>query len=81
MQEKKFGLYESPRTNMIGEKRSRRSLLCSHVVACRNAIKVENIGRMQVGHIPRENAARLAPLMDRREITVEGVMHEGNREW
>ncbi|KIP02391.1 hypothetical protein PHLGIDRAFT_297330 [Phlebiopsis gigantea 11061_1 CR5-6] len=44
----------------------------------RNAIKVVNIGRNQVGHIPREVAARLAPLMDRREITVEGVMHEGN---
>ena len=48
---------------------------------CRNAIKVENIGRNQVGHIPRDTAAKLAPLMDRREITLEGVMHEGNREW
>lgn len=46
----------------------------------RNAIKVENIGRTQVGHIPKTIAAKLAPLMDRKEITVEGVMLEGNRE-
>ena len=50
------------------------------MVDVRNAIKVENIGGSQVGHIPRNIAAKLAPLMDRREITVEGVMHEGNCE-
>ncbi len=43
----------------------------------RNAIKVENIGRIQVGHISRQVAARLAPLMDRGSITLEGVVHEG----
>ncbi|OCH84706.1 hypothetical protein OBBRIDRAFT_891624 [Obba rivulosa] len=44
----------------------------------RNAIQVKNIGNVQVGHIPRNVAAKLAPLMDRNVITVEGVMHEGN---
>ncbi|GBE78013.1 hypothetical protein SCP_0108950 [Sparassis crispa] len=44
----------------------------------RNAIQVKNIGNTQVGHIPRQIAAKLAPLMDRNVITVEGVMHEGN---
>ncbi|CDO69292.1 hypothetical protein BN946_scf184976.g11 [Trametes cinnabarina] len=44
----------------------------------RNAIQVKNIGGTQVGHIPRNIAAKLAPLMDSGEITVEGVMHEGN---
>ncbi|KAH8108075.1 SNF2 family N-terminal domain-containing protein [Cristinia sonorae] len=44
----------------------------------RNAIKVENIGRQQVGHIPRQVASKLAPLMDRNEVNVEGVMLEGN---
>ncbi|KAJ3488930.1 hypothetical protein NLI96_g2471 [Meripilus lineatus] len=44
----------------------------------RNAIKVENIGRAQVGHIPKQVAARLAPLMDRNQITVEGVVNQGN---
>lgn len=40
---------------------------------------MENIGGMQVGHVPRDKASRLAPLIDRGVITVEGVMHEGNR--
>ncbi|TFK94573.1 hypothetical protein K466DRAFT_509225 [Polyporus arcularius HHB13444] len=44
----------------------------------RNAIQVKNIGGTQVGHIPRNVAAKLAPLIDSGLITVEGVMHEGN---
>lgn len=47
---------------------------------CRNAIQVKNIGGTQVGHIPRNVASKLAPLMDNGFITVEGVMHEGNCE-
>lgn len=45
----------------------------------RNAIRVDNIGGTQVGHIPRDVASKLAPLMDQGLITVEGMMHEGNR--
>ncbi len=52
------------------------SLTSSH----RNAVRVLNIGRVQVGHIPRALAAKLAPLMDRRLITCEGVIHDGNCE-
>jgi HIRAN domain len=44
----------------------------------RNAIAVQNIGRTQVGHIPRQIAAKLAPYMDASLITVEGTMDEGN---
>ncbi|EMD30973.1 hypothetical protein CERSUDRAFT_120235 [Gelatoporia subvermispora B] len=44
----------------------------------RNAIQVKNISHVQVGHVPRNVAAKLAPLMDRNVVTVEGVMHEGN---
>jgi SWI/SNF-related matrix-associated actin-dependent regulator of chromatin subfamily A3 len=44
----------------------------------RNAIAVQNIGRTQVGHIPRQMAAKLAPHMDADLITVEGTMNEGN---
>ncbi|KAI0298566.1 SNF2 family N-terminal domain-containing protein [Russula brevipes] len=44
----------------------------------RNAIAVQNIGRMQVGHIPRQMAAKLAPAIDAGLITVEGTMNEGN---
>lgn len=45
----------------------------------RNAIQVKNIAGQQVGHIPRENASNLAPLLDQRLVTVEGVILEGNR--
>jgi SWI/SNF-related matrix-associated actin-dependent regulator of chromatin subfamily A3 len=44
----------------------------------RNAIAVQNIGHTQVGHIPRQMAAKLAPLIDAGLITVEGAMNEGN---
>ncbi|KAF9222676.1 hypothetical protein BS17DRAFT_708165 [Gyrodon lividus] len=44
----------------------------------RNAIQVMNIGGTQVGHIPRNIASKLAPLLDQRLVAVEGVMHEGN---
>jgi SWI/SNF-related matrix-associated actin-dependent regulator of chromatin subfamily A3 len=44
----------------------------------RNAIAVQNIGRAQVGHIPRPMAAKLAPLIDAGLITIEGTMNEGN---
>ncbi len=47
----------------------------------RNAIAVQNIGRVQVGHIPRQMAAKLAPHMDAGLITVEGTMSEGNCEF
>lgn len=46
----------------------------------RNAIAVQNIGRTQVGHLPRQMAARLAPYIDAGLITVEGTMNEGNCE-
>ncbi|TFK54077.1 hypothetical protein OE88DRAFT_1695204 [Heliocybe sulcata] len=44
----------------------------------RNAIQVKNIGGTQVGHIPRQVASNLAPLLDQGLVNVEGVMHEGN---
>ena len=44
----------------------------------RNAIQVKNISRVQVGHLPRNIASKLAPLLDRRAVTVEGVINDGN---
>ena len=44
-----------------------------------NAIQVKNIGNVQVGHLPKNVAAKLAPLLDRRAVTVEGVINDGNR--
>ncbi|KAF9451964.1 hypothetical protein P691DRAFT_772701 [Macrolepiota fuliginosa MF-IS2] len=43
-----------------------------------NAIQVKNIGQVQVGHVPRNVAAKLAPLLDRKIVTVEGVITDGN---
>ncbi|KAG8714491.1 hypothetical protein FRC08_011855 [Ceratobasidium sp. 394] len=43
-----------------------------------NAIQVMNIRMRQVGHIPRQTAANLAPLIDRDLIMVEGTMNDGN---
>ncbi|RDB25140.1 DNA repair protein rad5 [Hypsizygus marmoreus] len=44
----------------------------------RNAIQVKNIGQTQVGHLPRNIALRLAPLLDKELVTVEGVINDGN---
>ncbi|KAI0484644.1 hypothetical protein GGR56DRAFT_614726 [Xylariaceae sp. FL0804] len=44
-----------------------------------NAIRVDNIMGAQIGHIPRNLAAKLAPYLDRNEIILEGVLngHKG----
>ncbi|QRW08198.1 SWI/SNF-related matrix-associated actin-dependent regulator of chromatin subfamily A member 3-like 3 [Ceratobasidium sp. AG-Ba] len=44
----------------------------------RNAIQVMNMRLKQVGHIPRQTAANLAPLIDQNLILVEGTMNDGN---
>ena len=44
----------------------------------RNAVQVKNISRVQVGHLPRNVASKLAPLLDRHAVTVEGVINDGN---
>ncbi|KAF9470596.1 hypothetical protein BDN70DRAFT_888939 [Pholiota conissans] len=44
----------------------------------RNAIQVKNISRVQVGHLPRNVVSKLAPLLDKRLVTVEGVINDGN---
>ncbi|KAF6760296.1 P-loop containing nucleoside triphosphate hydrolase protein [Ephemerocybe angulata] len=44
----------------------------------RNAIQVKNISRVQVGHLGRQVASQLAPLLDQKLITIEGVMNDGN---
>ncbi|KAH6913909.1 SNF2 family N-terminal domain-containing protein [Coprinopsis sp. MPI-PUGE-AT-0042] len=43
-----------------------------------NAVKVTNIQGIQIGHIPKNVAGRLAPLLDQRLVTVEGIINEGN---
>ncbi|KAJ3200332.1 hypothetical protein HDU67_002141, partial [Dinochytrium kinnereticum] len=43
----------------------------------RNAIQVLNTNEIQVGHIPRETAATLAPLMDQGKLRLDGVVRGG----
>jgi hypothetical protein len=52
----------------------------SHSNLSRNAIQVKNIGNVQVGHLAKNFAAALAPLMDQQVATVEGVVNAGNCE-
>lgn len=81
MMERRSISYENPRTNMIGSVFIKYIIKLFHPVYMRfrNAIQVKNIAGQQVGHIPRENASNLAPLLDQRLVTVEGVILEGNR--
>ncbi|KAJ3293783.1 hypothetical protein HDU79_011900 [Rhizoclosmatium sp. JEL0117] len=44
-----------------------------------NALRVDNIGGVQVGHIPRATAAVLAPLIDQRCLKVEAVVDQRPR--
>ncbi|BCS20143.1 DEAD/DEAH box helicase [Aspergillus puulaauensis] len=40
----------------------------------RNAIRVDNVMGAQVGHIPRNMAAKLASYLDNRLLTIEGIL-------
>ncbi|TFK26482.1 hypothetical protein FA15DRAFT_667364 [Coprinopsis marcescibilis] len=44
----------------------------------RNAIQVKNMRNVQVGHLPRNVVSKLAPLLDRGAVTVEGTINDGN---
>ncbi|KAL2426460.1 Helicase-like transcription factor [Exophiala dermatitidis] len=39
-----------------------------------NAIRIDNVLRDQIGHLPRQVAAKLAPLMDSGSLLVEGAL-------
>lgn len=39
-----------------------------------NAVRCDNVRRQQIGHIGRDNAAKLAPFMDSGELVVEGFL-------
>lgn len=40
----------------------------------RNAIRVDNVMRNQIGHVPRNLASKLAPYMDVNDIVLDGVL-------
>ncbi|KAI1334782.1 RAD5-like protein [Xylariaceae sp. FL0016] len=41
----------------------------------RNAVRVDNVMGVQIGHIPRNLAAKLAPYLDNNEIVLEGILN------
>jgi len=48
-----------------------------------NAIRIDNVRRRRMGHISRNMAATLAPLMDSGELVVEGALTgiKGEFQW
>lgn len=40
----------------------------------KNAIRIDNVRRQQIGHIGRDNAAKLAEFMDSGELVLEGAL-------
>ena len=46
-----------------------------------NAIRINNVHGMQIGHLPRNLAAKLAPYMDDRTVVVEGTIAGEKGSW
>lgn len=46
-----------------------------------NAVRIDNLRRQRMGHLGRDTAARLAPLMDSGELLVEGVLTDTRSEF
>ncbi|KAE8383217.1 SNF2 family N-terminal domain-containing protein [Aspergillus bertholletiae] len=76
-------LYGAIDTKIVGVRFYRgHATLGEHVILRRqpenqydpNAIRVENVMGAQIGHIPRNMAAKLAPYMDARSLIVDGVL-------
>jgi SWI/SNF-related matrix-associated actin-dependent regulator of chromatin subfamily A3 len=40
----------------------------------KNAVRIDNVMRQQIGHLPRNLVAKLAPYIDRDEVVLEGVL-------
>ncbi|KAJ6625516.1 SNF2 family N-terminal domain-containing protein [Mycena sp. CBHHK59/15] len=80
-------LYVSMKTNVVGVQYYKGLVGAGEEVMLnreptnqydRNAIQVKNISRTQVGHLPKAVAGKLAPLLDRGLVNVEGMMTTGN---
>ena len=76
-------LYGTFDNNIVGVRYYNGVITPGEMVLCRreprnpydgNAIRVDNVMRVQVGHIPKTIALRLAPLIDNNDIVLEGVV-------
>lgn len=64
-----------------GIDRSVHTIQCSFIIPNlrdSSTVQVKNCSRVLVGNVPRGVASKLAPLMDQKRISVEGVMNDGN---
>lgn len=82
-----YELYGTINTKVVGiQYYTGHATIGEHVIVRRepsnpydpNALRVENVQRAQIGHIPRAMAAKLAKYMDAGKILVEGSL-EGNK--
>ena len=82
-----YELYGTVNTKVVGiQYYTGHATVGEHVIVRRepsnpydpNALRVENVQRAQVGHIPRAMAAKLAKYMDANKILVEGSL-QGNK--
>ncbi|KAH8702541.1 putative SNF2 family helicase [Talaromyces proteolyticus] len=78
-----YQLFDDMHTKIVGVRYYRgHATLGEHVVVARepnnqydpNAIRVLNVMGQQIGHIPRQIAAKLAKYMDERSLIIEGIL-------
>lgn len=78
-----FELYGSFDGKIVGVRFYNGAITPGEMVLCRrepgnpydsNAIRVDNVMRNQIGHLPRTVAAKLAPLIDQGDIILEGAV-------
>ncbi|KAJ9382898.1 hypothetical protein DTO063F5_5417 [Paecilomyces variotii] len=76
-------LYDNLPTKIVGVRYYRgQATVGEHVILKRepgnpydrNAIRVDNVMGHQIGHIPRNTAAKLAKYMDSRDLLIEGIL-------
>ncbi|KAJ9257883.1 hypothetical protein DTO207G8_1660 [Paecilomyces variotii] len=78
-----YQLYDNLPTKIVGVRYYRgQATVGEHVILKRepgnpydrNAIRVDNVMGHQIGHIPRNTAAKLAKYMDSRDLLIEGIL-------
>ncbi|KKA21876.1 hypothetical protein T310_4040 [Rasamsonia emersonii CBS 393.64] len=78
-----YELYDDLHTKIVGVRYYQgHATLGEHVILKRepgnpydsNAIRVDNVMGQQIGHIPRNMAARLAKYMDSKSLLIEGIL-------
>ncbi|KAI0011614.1 SNF2 family N-terminal domain-containing protein [Xylariaceae sp. FL0662B] len=76
-------LYGSMDNKIVGVRYYNGVVTPSEMIICRrepanpydrNAIRVDNVMGVQIGHLPRNLVEKLAPYIDKKEIVLEGIL-------